>query len=227
MTKGIIYYTDNQLNPKIANTVQTKLTEISTSLNIPIISSSLEPMPYFGTTNIHFPDLGRGHKAMFIQTLRALEKSSADIIYFCEHDVLYHPSHFDFIPPKKDTFYYNQNWWMLRVSDGHAIRYDACKLSALVAFREVLLKEYRRRSEWSKKIRYGRNFLYEPGTHENNFATWKSTHPIIDMRHDQNLTHSRWKQSKFRDKNNCQNWVETDDEIPGWGKTKEIILKLN
>src|SRR3989344_8258379 len=145
MTREIIFYTDNQLNPKIANMVQAKLREISANLNIPIISSSLEPMRYFGTTNIHFPDLKRGHRAMFKQILGALEKSTADIIFFCEHDVLYHPSHFDFIPQKKDKFYYNQNWWMLRLTDGHAIRYDACKLSALTAYRELLLKEYRKR----------------------------------------------------------------------------------
>lgn len=227
MSKGIIFYTDNQLNPKIANTVQALLTEISANLKIPIISSSLEPMPYFGTTNIHFPDLKRGHVAMFKQTLGALEKSTADIIFFCEHDCLYHPSHFDFTPPAKDKFYYNQNWWMLRLTDGHALRYDACKLSTLCAYRELLLKEYQKRHKTAEENRYSRNFWYEPGTHENNFETWKSLYPVIDIRHDNNLTHSYWKQSKFRDKNGCQNWVETDDQIPGWGKTKEIITKLN
>jgi len=225
-SKGIIYYTDNQLDPKIANAVQAQLREISANLNIPIISSSLEPMPYFGTINIHFPNLTSGHEAMFKQILGALEKSTADIIFFCEHDILYHSSHFDIIPQKKEKFYYNQNWWMLRLADGHALRYDACKLSVLVAYRELVLKEFRKRYEWSKKRRYGRDFVREPGPNDNNFETYKSVYPIIDIRHDHNLTFSFWKKSKFRDKNTRQNWVETDDQIPGWGKTKEIIAKL-
>ncbi len=223
MTKGIIFYTDNQLNPKIANAVQSQLREISANFKIPIVSSSLEPMPDFGTTNIHFPDLKRSHVAMFKQILGALLKSTADIIFFCEHDVLYHPSHFDFTPPLRDKFYYNQNWWMLRLADGHAIRYDSCKLSALCAYRELLLNEYQKRRMVAEKNRYSRNFWYEPGTHENNFETYKSAYPIIDIRHDHNLTRSYWKQNKFRDKNTCLNWAETDELIPGWGKTKEII----
>jgi hypothetical protein len=226
-SKEIIFYTDNQLNPRIANLVQAQLGKISANLKIPIISSSLKPMPYFGTTNIHFPNFKRGHRAMFKQTLAALEKCTADIIFFCEHDVLYHPSHFAFIPPKKDKYYYNQNWWMLRLTDGHAVRYDACKLSTLSAYRELVLKEYRKRHEAAEKNRYSRNFWYEPGTRENNFEAWKSLFPIIDIRHDHNLTYSHWKQNRFRDKNNCQNWAETDDQIPGWGKTKKLIKKLN
>lgn len=225
-SKGIIFYTDNQLNPKIASAVQAQLREISTDLNIPIINSSLEPMPNFGTINICFPNLKRSRTTMFKQTLAALEKSTADIIFFCEHDVLYHSSHFDFIPPRKDKFYYNQNWWMLRLTDGHAIRYDACKLSTLCAYRGHLLKEYRKRSKMAKNNHYRRNFWYEPGTHENNFEIWKSAYPVIDIRHDRNLTHSRWSPDQFRDKKGCQNWIETDDQIHGWGKTKEIITRL-
>lgn len=225
-SREIIFYTDNQLSDKIAGVVQDQLTKISADLAIPIICSSLSPMPHFGTTNICFPHLARSHRAMFLQTLAALEASSAEIIFFCEHDVLYHPSHFDFVPPKKDTFYYNRNWWMLRLIDGHAITYDACKLSTLCAYRELLLKEYRKRHRAAEENHYRHNFWYEPGTHENNFAIWKSTYPVIDVRHDRNLTYSYWKQNRFRDKNTCQNWVETDDEIPGWGKTQDITAKL-
>ena len=227
-SKEIIFYTDNELNPKIANEVQRNLQEISSHKGIPILSSSLKPMPHFGTTNIHFPGLKRSHRAMFQQIISAVENSTADIIFFCEHDVLYHPSHFDFIPPKEDKFYYNQNWWMLRLTDGHAIRYDSCKQSALCAYRELLVEEYNKREKYAKETRYRRNFWYEPGTRsDDNFGVWKSSYPIIDVRHDHNLTRSYWKQSKFRDKSTCQNWMETDDEIPGWGKTKEIISKLS
>jgi len=138
-TKGIVFYTDNQLKVKIAHQVQNQLKEISKTKNIPIVSVSLKPMPHFGNKNIHLP-LERGYLTMFKQILAGLEASNADIIFFAEHDVLYHPSHFDFIPPKKDIFYYNQNWWRVRTTDGFAVHWDANQVSGLCAYREHLLK---------------------------------------------------------------------------------------
>ena len=102
--KGIIFYTDNQLNLKIAHAVQDAIRRV----NLPIVSVSLKPMPHFGK-NIYLP-LKRGYLTMFTQILTALEASDAQIIYFCEHDNIVHPSRFEFTPPKKDVWYYNLNW---------------------------------------------------------------------------------------------------------------------
>lgn len=55
-------------------------------------------------------------------------------------------------------------------------------------------------------------------------SIWKSALPIIDIRHSNNLTKNRWSQDDFR--NSCQGWLETDGEILGWGKTKDLIKKL-
>ena len=38
---------------------------------------------------------------------------------------------------------------------------------------------------------------------------------------------SRWKKEEFRNQKLLVNWIETDDTIPGWGKTKELIKGLN
>ena len=51
---------------------------------------------------------------MFKQILAGLEALDTDIVFFCEHDVLYYPSHFDFRPLKKDVIYYNTNVWKVR-----------------------------------------------------------------------------------------------------------------
>jgi hypothetical protein len=225
-TKGIVYYTDNKLKVKIAHEVQKQLEKISMEKNIPIVSVSLKPMPHFGDRNIHLP-LERGHLAMFKQILTGIEASDADIVYLCEADVLYSPSHFDFTPPKNDKYYYNINFWKLRSEDGHAVHFDACQTSGLSANRKLLLAEYERRVKIVEKEGYKQGMGFEPGTHEKNFETYKSPVPIIDIRHDGNLTKSRWSQSEFRNKNSCLGWIETDDEIPGWGKTKDLIKKLN
>lgn len=164
---------------------------------------------------------------MFKQILGALENSTADIIYFCEHDVLYHPSHSDFTPPTPDKFYYNQNFWKLRIDDGHALHYDANQLSGMCAYRNLVIKEYQNRVKHVEAQGYDRNFGFEPGTHDHNFGTWKSALPIIDIRHHHNLTKNLWSQTEFRNKKNCQGWIETDSEIPGWGKTANLIKKFN
>ena len=139
-SKGIIFYTDNKLNLKIARLVQSQLKTIG----LPIVSASLKPMPHFGE-NIHLP-LKRGFLTMFKQILAALEASTSDIIFHCEHDMLYSKEHFDFTPSKKDVFYYNLNVFKVNMENGNTLKVDVCRqVSGLCAYRELLVEEYRRR----------------------------------------------------------------------------------
>jgi hypothetical protein len=108
--KGIIYYTDNRLNEKIFKVVQEKLLAVK----LPIVSCSLKPID-FGTNIVL--NLQPGVETMYRQILAALEASKTDTIFFCEHDVLYHPSHFKFDPPRTDTFYYNVNVWRWKLRE--------------------------------------------------------------------------------------------------------------
>lgn len=229
VTKGIIYYTDNQLKMKIAR----KCREHIQAVGLPIVSTSLKPLD-FGK-NIHIK-MERGYEAYFKQILTALENSDSDIIYFCEHDFLYHPSHFEFTPKRRDTFYYNFNWWRLRASDGLAVKYDTQLVPGIVAYRDILIKYYKKVVAHLTEIGFtgdnARKVGYEPGTHKRvNFSgdykveRFDSEFPIIDIRHGANLTSSKWKQEDFRSQSNCKNWKETYD-IPGWGKTRELIKKL-
>lgn len=208
--KGIVFYTDNQLNLRIAHAVQRRLKTIG----LPIVSVSLKPMT-FGT-NICLP-LARGYLAMFKQILAGLEASTAEIVFLCEHDVLYHPTHFNFVPPRKDRFYYNENFWKLRVEDGHALHYDAKQVSGLCAYRALLIDEYKKRVAIVERDGYSRSTGFEPGTHDGKAQAWKSEWPIVDIRHDHNLTKNRWTIDEFRDKSTASNWIEAE-EVPGWGK---------
>ena len=88
MTKGIIYYTDNQLREPIFSIVQ----ELISLSGLPITSVSLLPLD-FGDNFVL--SLKPGYITMIKQIIKALEQSKADLVYFCEHDVLYPPSHFD------------------------------------------------------------------------------------------------------------------------------------
>lgn len=234
-TKGIIYYTDNQLKLKIAHHVQWKLEEISKSRNIPIVSASLKTMT-FGK-NVYVP-LKRGYLTMFKQILAALEALDTNVVYFCEHDVMYHPSHFDFTPDKKHIWYYNENVWKLDVNGDNCLHYDCKQTSGICVWRETAVKHYRQRvavleSKYKQLSeedfnRYVRAVGFEPGTHNREeriddalSESFFSKFPNVDIRHNSNLTSSRWSKEQFRNQNNCKNWIESDT-IPGWGNAKEL-----
>lgn len=231
-SKQILYYTDNQLNLRIAHAVQRQLKKA----NIPIISSSLKPMT-FGDKNIPHHGAERGYLTMARQILHGLQACTADIIYFAEHDVMYHPSHFAFIPPEKEKYYYNTNVWRVRQSDGHALWCDDLRqLSGLVAYRDTLVTHFKKRvvalesaSETMSLVdgafdRFVRECGFEPGTHKRmpelyDFPaeSFQSQYPNIDIRHDNNLTPSRWSKEQFRNEKYTKGWKEKHvSEIDGW-----------
>jgi hypothetical protein len=231
-TKGIIFYTDNAIKIKIGRAVQGQLKMVSDTKKMPIISSSLKKMD-FGLKNIDFPHLKRGYGSMIEQILAALEQSEAEIIFFCENNILYHPSHFDFTPPDKNTFCYNQNVWFLRITDGHALHYDVSRLSGLCGYRENLLTHFRERHEMISEKGFDRNMRAAPMTNGRikwknmyQIAVWNSEFPNVDIRHEGNLAEVRWRKDQYRNQKLLVNWQETDDEIPGWGKTKDLIQRF-
>lgn len=223
--KGIIYYTDSQLDEKYAAPVRKTIQDSG----LPIVSASLKKMD-FGTKNIHFPSLKRSFESMHKQILAALEHSTADVIFFCEHDVLYHPSHFDFVPERKDTFYYNENVWMLRTVDGHALHYDVKQLSGLCAYRDILITHFREKLAYIEEHGFSRKIGFEPMTHGRiawkdvyPCEAWMSKYPNVDLKHGTNSTGQRWSQDDFRNKNNIRNWIETEGyNIDGWNDLKVL-----
>ena len=234
ITKGIIYYTPNDLDEKIAKPVRNQLDKISTNKVIPITSSSLKRMK-FGAKNIYFPHLKKGYLTMFKQILGALENSQEDIVFFCEHDVLYDPSHFDFMPKEEDVWYYNQNVWMLKLPDGHALHFDVNQLSGLCVYRQTAIKFYKELIEKiEKEGQFDRSLIgFEPYTHNRvkwntpgSMATWKSESPNIDIKHGANATGQRWKKEEYRNQKLLVNWQESDTEIPGWGSTQELVKRF-
>lgn len=206
MTKGIIYYTDSRLPDKIAEPVRRQLL----SIGLPIVSASLEPLDFGENYHIKLP---RGYEAYFTQVLTCLENSTADIIYFCEHDNLMHPSHFDYIPPTKDKFYYDLNWWKIH-SDGLALHWDAAQVSGLVCYREIALEFYRKKVADYDPDNFDRKF--EPHI-DDEYETWWAQYPSIDIRHDKNLTYNKRSLDDFRKKDTAKNLqASTIDKIPGW-----------
>lgn len=231
--KGIVYYTDNNPKQELLEKVRQQITKGIKEKHV--VSVSLKHPIKFGK-NI-FMDLERGYLTMAKQILAGLEASDADVIFFCEHDVLYHPSHFDFVPPQKDKYYYNSNVWRVRASDGHALYCDDLQqLSGLVAWKDTLIEHYKKRVDKLEYAynqsetdefdfnKYVREMGFEPGTHNREqriddlkSENYKSKFPNLDIRHDSNLTPSRWSKDQFRNDKYTKGWTESRAwEIEGW-----------
>ncbi len=222
-TKGIVYYSDCQAPLEIINA---SLRSIERS-EMPVVTVTLKPLISWepcSFKNIVLP-LERGYLTMFKQILAGLEALDAEFAFFCEHDVLYHPSHFDFTPPNAEQVFYNQNVWKVDAKTGRALHYRCSQTSGLCASRELLVEHYRKRVALVEQHGYSRKMGFEPGTHRRServddltAAIWMSELPNVDIRHNQNLTPSRWRKEQFRDQRYTEGWMESD-EVPGWGKT--------
>ena len=178
--------------------------------------------------NIVMP-LERSVLSMFQQMLTGLEALKTDIIFFVEHDVLYHPSHFDFRPPRKDIYYFNTNVWMVDSDDGKALYYDGMKkTSGLVAYRDILLEHYREKVALVEREGFVKGMGYEPGRKaarnrpdDYDIECFKSQHPNIDIKHNRTVTRARFRLEQYQHggRRYKDSWILTD-EVPHWGKTK-------
>lgn len=222
--KGIIYYSHNNIDDNIAKPVQKSIEDSG----LPIVSVTLKPIDL--GENIVL-DREPGVITMFTQILTALEALKTEYVFFCEHDVLYHPSHFDFVPPDDDVYYYNTNVWRWDFPKDRLIRYDELKsLSGMCCNRYLALKHYRTRLKLikDKELEEGRDpkwariMGYEPGKPkkkgglmDEKVKTWESEFPLIDIRHNLTLTPPKVTLSSFRKA--PTNWREiTINQLKGW-----------
>ena len=221
MTKGIIYYTDNRCEERLATIVRNRLKVICKDFEI--ISVSHYPIDFGKNIVVNMP---RHPISIFRQILIGLEHSTTDLVYLVEHDVLYHPSHFDPTPKHQNRFYYNKNRWAVDATTGRAIFHHARCMSHMVAGREILLEHFTDILALIDKVGYNqKRFGFSPGVHRisgirrHGVRDYSSEYPNIDVKHATNLTPSEWEEGAFP-KQASVGWQEAD-EVPGWGKTKD------
>jgi len=229
--KGVIYYTNNKLDELKADWMLDGLVKDSIKASrLPIVSVSQKPID-FGE-NFVLP-LKSSPVSMVEQIIVALLASKADYVFFCEHDVIYHPSHFEFTPPTDDTFYYNTNVWRCHPRRNICVTYDGMRsLSGMCANRELALIHFIKRlnhifkkgyhKEISRNPRWARVMGYEPGKSPRNggfsndkLDEWKSELPNLDIRHRLTMTIPKLSKDQFN--HPPENWQEvTVDKVPGW-----------
>lgn len=230
-TKDIIYYTYD--SAKSSNMLESCREQLRKS-GLPIIYMSDSPLkntePNLPVKKF-IPDWGVGHYAsfhgMFKKILLGLELSTADYCFMAEDDVLYDPSHFEFTPPTNDKFYYNENVWHLRDTDGFSVFYTARRLSQMCGERKFLIEHFRKRlakiESYTGHIPF-QTMGFEPGTHNRSeriddfkSEAWFSKVPSIDIKNGKNATSARWSPEEFRSQKSCRNWKESHDfQIQGW-----------
>ena len=225
-SKGAVYYSDCRGDETILQAARKQLRRVTNGHRIVGVTLGMLPESH-GFDRVIALEKERGYLTMFEQILRGVEEQDADYVFLCEHDVLYDKSHFDFVPPRDDTFYYNLNVWKVDAATGRALHYITRQTSGLCAARPLLLEHYRKRVERVKRDGFSRKMGFEPGSHhraervdDHGAEDWRSAVPNVDIRHDKNLTGSRWTKEEFRSQRNCQGWTE-GDSVPGWpGQTK-------
>ena len=220
--KSIIYYTSNRLKEEIRKGVLQQIEK--SGLPVTVNNTSLEKI---------------GVLSMFHQILDCLEKSKEKYVFFCEHDVLYHPSHFDFTPPRDDTFYYNTNVWRWDYYSKRVITYDhLASVSGLCVNRELAKEFYTKRLKmiyergFDKLPTFGnptwaRDMGYEPGK-KNRYGEkalkeeWRSEHPNIDVRHTRSMTVPKMDYKSFVKP--PENWTESEiDKLTGWKEPWKLV----
>jgi len=196
----IVYYTDNKIEMSLAAAVRNHLKKMAGP--IPIISVSQKPLDFGKNICVGFKE--KSYKSMYEQMLVGVKAAPENsIVYLCEHDIFYHPSHFEKVPEEKDCVYINQNkfYW----KNGYNSFFKSPKQKAwsqTIGNREYLLNKLEQKTEDGLRVRWFK---------------WDSNRPNVDVRHDDNLSAvpKYLRQWLIADKGGTYN-------LPGWGGPKHF-----
>jgi len=208
MKKAIIYFTNNILDEKIFNVVLKQLKKASNGIDI--VSVSHKPMDLGKNIVVDLPSCA---ESIFKQIYIGLNNTDADVVYLAEHDVLYHPCHFETIPTRKRYYLYNTNVWQVD-NDGQSIYRRSRRTSQLIVHREILKDYLEQLFNVIDQRGYNPKMGVSPMTHQINeiknqgLRQFKSDAPNIDIRHDNNFSNYAYEDRDI-----------ISDEVPGWGKT--------
>lgn len=222
MSVGAIYYTSNRVNSAIKEGCWRQLQKSGLPITV-------------NDTVVGKP----GAVSMFKQIYDCLQRAEQTQVFFCEHDILYHLSHFDFVLPRDDIFYYNVSVWRWDYYSRKVITYDHhASVSGLCVNRELALEFYKRRLKiidekgYDKLPTFGnpdwaRTMGYEPGKSNKEGESalkeeWRSEFPNIDIRHTRSMTAPKLNYEDFKRKP-C-NWREdVIENLLGWDEPWTLV----
>lgn len=244
MDTTVIYLTDNILDERIYKLCQDNI--LKSIGDLPLISVSHQPID-FGT-NICVGIMPRNSLTINLQMMKALEMVKTKYIAIAEHDCLYTPEHFQFIPPDDNITWYNENVWLMQLfSAGHpecngmfSIFPGRKANSQIICSTKVMMETTRARIEmmgdpaWLAKHPSGR--IGEAGhmdyDHAMKLSRGKSVAHIREKLKEYilNFKGANWKSKlpniDIRHNNNFtknRRGRKRTYELPYWGKMEDVI----
>lgn len=168
----ILYVTDSDLEPWLAEFCREKL--LSAAKGKRIVSVSQKPLN-FGD-NVCVGDIGRSALSIDKQIRAGLEQVTTPFVAIAEHDCLYHYSHFNFEPPDRENFWYNDNCYLVQLRNKDHPQYNGMYSffrrrrvqSQLICSRDALAEATDKKiaiisdSNWHSRY-YPRSRIGEPG----------------------------------------------------------------
>lgn len=139
----VLYYSSN----KVAEDIQRVVLNNIRGMKNPVVSVTQKPVDL--GKNICIGEVGSSWLNLYKQLKIAAEAAETEYVAMAEDDCLYTQEHYDWIPPRNDTFYYNENVWFVQWGGNHPelngmySNYwtDRKALSQLVCSRDILLKD--------------------------------------------------------------------------------------
>lgn len=201
-TKQILYYSHNIIDGTPLNNL---CRQLLLATGIPIVSVTHKPIELGENIVV---DLPPGKQAFYKQISIGLEACNADVIYFCEHDCLYHPSHFELLPNPYPIMF-NRNQYRCRIYGAYKTTDRDHFMSALIGRREVLVDRMRKKQGFVMKEHIDDLHLEGPL-------------PILDIRHKNcatNLYFRSWKDCLQRPM-----WMKRKivHNLPYWGNVYKL-----
>lgn len=206
----IIYYTSNREDPAFEKRVQENLLKVCGGL--PIISVSQKPIDL--GTNICVGDVGVSGFNMFRQVQIACQEAKTPFVISAEADCLYPPDYFQFVPPRLDVPYRNENLYVMPDKRDFFFYKKEGATHAQIVGREFYLatldKLFKGAPTWTIEEKNFPKERHKKADVFDEIVYWKSQNPVFQIK-----THKGMRYYTHSDRTPIP-------ELPYWGLGKKV-----
>ena len=206
----VIYYSNSTLDRKLQEYCLEVLTSSLLSSKAQLVTVTWSPINY-GENHIWTPKK-HPYSNIYGQILKGIGLAKYETVFLAEHDVLYPESHFDLKDSqelKEGYILYNSNVYHLN-KQGFFKAHDHNFLSTLVSDRYTLDRGIRAKL---RELYKTHRVIWAEPEGPNGYKRIEGEHPIVDIRHESNLTGSRTSTSYETHAQNFWHLSEIQPEI--------------
>lgn len=146
--RAFLYYTAGVIHDSFAESIRERIMRLAVETNSLIISSSQKPLDF----GLNIVTELRGQSAwlcywQIYQGARGVQKLGIPWICCCEDDTLYTAEHLSWVPPSRDSFWYNRNRWILEQCGGkvyYRYRHNRISMCSCIASTDLMVETLKR-----------------------------------------------------------------------------------